>query len=307
MRKRKDAQTNSQSPTTADKGNDQISIQLGGGETPTDTSKIEAPALVPSERANGDAETQGDAAKLAFEEESRGVQPAGAAPVIGSIADDRPGAGAAAAGMVARAISAARSMPLAASITLAVILGATAGSLATAGLSALTGGETSPGVASIQDMRALKESIVRMNTEIGSLKAAIDTSGRSATGQLAKFGDRIDRFERAQAEPAAKLAKITEAVERIERRAATSTATSDTTASLAVLTPPEPVRPAGPPIVDGWVLRGVANGAALIQGRLGVIAVEPGDHLPGLGRIENIRRQDGRWVVVTSKGLIVTR
>jgi hypothetical protein len=35
--------------------------------------------------------------------------------------------------------------------------------------------------------------------------------------------------------------------------------------------------------------------------------VEPGDNLPGLGRIEAIRRQDGRWVVVTSKGVILTR
>ena len=304
MRKRKDAETNPQSPTTADNGGDQIPMQLGCGETPVGTSKIEAPALVPSERANRDAGTPGDVGKLACQEESRGA-PAGAAPVIGRIADDRPGAGA--AGMAARASSAARSMPFAASLTLAAILGATAGSLATAGLWAQPGGETPSRVASIQDMRALNESIVRMNTEIGSLKTAIDTSGRSATAQLAKFGDRIDRFERAQAEPAAKLVKITEAVERIERRAATSTAASDTTASLAVLTPPEPVRPAGPPIVEGWALRGVSNGAALIQGRLGVIAVEPGDRLPGLGRIENIRRQDGRWVVVTSKGLIVTR
>jgi hypothetical protein len=29
--------------------------------------------------------------------------------------------------------------------------------------------------------------------------------------------------------------------------------------------------------------------------------------MPGLGRVEAIRRQDGRWVVVTNKGLIVTR
>jgi hypothetical protein len=28
--------------------------------------------------------------------------------------------------------------------------------------------------------------------------------------------------------------------------------------------------------------------------------------LPGLGRIEAIRRQDGRWVVVTSKGTITS-
>jgi len=29
--------------------------------------------------------------------------------------------------------------------------------------------------------------------------------------------------------------------------------------------------------------------------------------VPGLGRIDAIRRQDGRWVVVTAKGLIVGR
>jgi hypothetical protein len=60
-------------------------------------------------------------------------------------------------------------------------------------------------------------------------------------------------------------------------------------------------------VLEGWVVRSVYNGAALIQGRLGLVAVERGDTLPGLGRIENIRRQDGRWVVVTSKGLILAR
>ena len=35
-----------------------------------------------------------------------------------------------------------------------------------------------------------------------------------------------------------------------------------------------------------------------------------GDALPdlaGVGRVDAIRKQDGRWVVVTSKGLIVSR
>jgi hypothetical protein len=61
-------------------------------------------------------------------------------------------------------------------------------------------------------------------------------------------------------------------------------------------------------VLDGWIVRRVYNGAALIQGRFGgVIEVEPGDNLPGLGRIETIRRQDGRWVVLTSRGMIVAR
>ena len=37
----------------------------------------------------------------------------------------------------------------------------------------------------------------------------------------------------------------------------------------------------------------------------GDIEVEPGTSLPGAGRVEEIRRQDGRWVVVTTKGMIV--
>jgi hypothetical protein len=55
------------------------------------------------------------------------------------------------------------------------------------------------------------------------------------------------------------------------------------------------------------VVRDVRRGIALIEGRYGLIEVETGDTLPGLGRIEGIRKQDGRWIVVTSRGLILAR
>ncbi len=45
----------------------------------------------------------------------------------------------------------------------------------------------------------------------------------------------------------------------------------------------------------------------MIQGRNGILEVLPGEFIPGLGRIEAIRRQDGHWVVMTSRGLIVER
>jgi hypothetical protein len=38
-----------------------------------------------------------------------------------------------------------------------------------------------------------------------------------------------------------------------------------------------------------------------------MLEVYAGDPIPGLGRVDAIRKQDGRWVVVTSKGLIVAR
>ena len=61
------------------------------------------------------------------------------------------------------------------------------------------------------------------------------------------------------------------------------------------------------PTIEGWRLRDVANGGALVEGRSGLYEVYAGDPIPGIGRVDAIRRQDGRWVVVTSKGLIVGR
>ena len=55
------------------------------------------------------------------------------------------------------------------------------------------------------------------------------------------------------------------------------------------------------------MLRRVYDGAALIEGRDGIIEVEPGMVAPGLGRIEASSAQDGRWVVVTSRGLVIGR
>jgi hypothetical protein len=53
-------------------------------------------------------------------------------------------------------------------------------------------------------------------------------------------------------------------------------------------------------------VRDVRRGTALIEGRLGMIEVDAGDVVPGLGRIDAIRKQDGRWVVVTARGLILS-
>jgi hypothetical protein len=63
-----------------------------------------------------------------------------------------------------------------------------------------------------------------------------------------------------------------------------------------------------PPIVDGWVLTSVGRrGNAIVASRNGYYEVYPGDPLPGVGRVQDIRYQSGRWVVVTPKGLIVRR
>ncbi len=65
---------------------------------------------------------------------------------------------------------------------------------------------------------------------------------------------------------------------------------------------------AKPPMVDGWLLRDVYDGVAMIENRnRRLVEVGPGDTLPGAGRVEAIERRGRTWVVVTSKGLITSQ
>src|SRR5262249_62354484 len=109
-----------------------------------------------------------------------------------------------------------------------------------------------------------------------------------------------------QSEPAAKIGEVAEALERLEKRVDALTAREATgSVSAPQSSTADASAPPAPAIVDGWVVRDVYRGAALIQGRrFGLIEVQTGDIVPGIGRIEAIRKQDGRWVVVTPKGII---
>ena len=215
---------------------------------------------------------------------------------------------------------------MAAMVALATVAGALGGALATAGIGKLMAGEPlqESTQASAKDS-ALEASVARIDAEIVALKAGLEHNSKTTTGQLNKASDRLDKVEKAQAEPAAKLAKLSETVDKLRASqasaptaAATPAAAKDVTGSIpqqAAAAAPPATAPAAPPkpemarlpTVEGWVLRDVANGSALIESRRGMYEVYAGDPIPGLGRVDAIRRQDGRWVVVTSKGLIVAR
>lgn len=59
--------------------------------------------------------------------------------------------------------------------------------------------------------------------------------------------------------------------------------------------------------IDGWYIRRVFDGAALLEGKPGIIEVSPGQDVPTLGRIQEIKNDDGRWQVITSKGIVFGR
>jgi hypothetical protein len=191
---------------------------------------------------------------------------------------------------------------LAAALALAAALGAMVGALAAYGLARPSATAAAGGKIGLEEIQALKENIVQARVELAALKLSIDSGTRNAATQFTKISERIDRVERGQTEPAAKLTKVLDALERLSRGETASL--KDATGSIA--SPPGGTSQAGRAgAVEGWVVRDVQRGTALIEGRMGLIEVDQGDVVPGLGRVAAIRKQDGRWVVVTSRGLIM--
>jgi hypothetical protein len=208
---------------------------------------------------------------------------------------------------------------MAAVVAIAASVGAISGALATAGMMHFA----SPAPAQVADTSALESSVARIDADVVALKANVEHTSKTGLGQFNRTNDRLDKLEKAQAEPMAKIAKLSETVDKLRAppaapaQAAAAVPARETTGSIAptqVAAAPAAPAPAALktevgrlPTVEGWVLRDVSNGGALIEGRGGLYEVYAGDPIPGVGRVDAIRRQDGRWVVVTSKGLIVAR
>ncbi|WP_167406958.1 hypothetical protein [Bradyrhizobium forestalis] len=212
---------------------------------------------------------------------------------------------------------------MAAVVAIAACVGAISGALATAGMMRFAAPAQAP--VQVADTSALDASVARIDADLVALKANVEHSAKTGVGQVNRTNDRLDKLEKAQAEPMAKLAKLSETVDKLRATPPAATAQAaaapakETTGSIAptrvatAAAAPAPV-PTAPktevgrlPTIEGWRLRNAANGGALIEGRDGLYEVYPGDPIPGVGRVDAIRRQDGRWVVVTSKGLIVAR
>ena len=199
---------------------------------------------------------------------------------------------------------------IAASVAIALALGGLIGSASTYSLTA-----AAPKADPAEPNRALQVALTQVTKDVAALKTSVEASSKSASTQMAKINERFDRSDKAQADPAAKIAALTESVGRIEKRltaapaaAAPNAAVSrDITGSIpdrtAAAAPKDQAKLA---TLDGWVVREVYRGRALIENRNELYEVMPGADLPGAGKVQTITRQDGRWVVTTQKGLIVS-
>src|SRR5215831_3609638 len=174
-----------------------------------------------------------------------------------------------------------------ATVAIAIAIGATGGTFSALGflqyaqLNQLT--EAAPMPTMVDETRAMWSTVMQLQNEIAVLKATIQADAAHTIGEFLKTDARIDRLDRAQSD---------------YRR-------NDVTASVPAASPQAATQRTS--AVAGWSVRDAYGNTAIIQGRQGTKEVSPGDNIPGLGRIHSIKQQqDGRWVVVTSRGIITS-
>ena len=59
-------------------------------------------------------------------------------------------------------------------------------------------------------------------------------------------------------------------------------------------------------MVTGWTIHDFRNGYVFVANHGEVYQAQLGAPLPGLGPVQSIKRQDGRWIVLTPRGIIVS-
>jgi hypothetical protein len=180
-----------------------------------------------------------------------------------------------------------RFLMLAASVAFAAAFGSFIGSVSGSGLARfIYPAEPVAGVANTADaMHEMKLNLAALS----GIKNDLDSASRNTTSQFAKIADRLDRLDQHAA------------------------MASDTTGSIASQTNMS-VAPAAadvPKLMDrilpDWVVQQVQNGRALVENRYGgVFEVGAGSTLPGVGRVDTIKRQDGQWLVLTERGTIAS-
>jgi hypothetical protein len=183
------------------------------------------------------------------------------------------------------------------------------------------GGQAEPETRRVAaDLRALRGSV-------DGLKDGIERGRQEASQRAGQATDRLDRLQRADQDSASRLAAVAERLERMEKdqnprlgeiaarldriekqlasvptAAAPKAAEPSVTGSVVEKTPPKKAP------IEGWVLREVYDGSALVEGRNRRLReIAPGQTLPGAGKIESIERRGRTWVVVTDRGIITSQ
>jgi len=160
-------------------------------------------------------------------------------------------------------------------------------------------------------LTTLKDDLATLKNTLAAARD-VDRTSSTTISDKTKLAEKIDRLAVTLQDPGKKLTALEERLNRMEGQIMAGLNNIATAKPAAPAPAPAPesepaLKPAKAEPVDGWVLREVYNGSALVEGRnRGLYEVMPGNMIPGVGRVEAIERRGARWVVVTDKGFIST-
>jgi len=193
---------------------------------------------------------------------------------------------------------------LAASVAFAAAFGSFVGSVSGSGLARLifppAAPTAAPTVGTENTLAAMHEIKLGL-AGIAAIKANLENVTRNAASQYAKIVDRLDRIDQRSAAAIDTTASLPPAM---LSGAPLSAAPPDTPAAVPPSTESAKLTDR---VLQDWIVHDVRNGRALVESRYGgLFAVAAGSVLPGIGRVDMIKRQDGHWVVLTARGTIVS-
>ncbi len=189
----------------------------------------------------------------------------------------------------------------------------------------------------------LAADIAQLHTVLADLRASTDVARKEAASRSTALGERLAQVDKSLNGKISALGERLEQVERdhntrlsglaaqLDRRAAAASAAAKTeptqtgsigeparaveakpevkVADAKVSEPkPKPAASDKPPVIEGWALRDVYEGTAILENRRRrLVEVAPGDVIPGVGRVEGVERHGREWVVVTRQGLVTAQ
>lgn len=180
-----------------------------------------------------------------------------------------------------------------------------------------TSATTSTEIRNLRDTVAqLRRQVSGVSETLDGLRTAVDLSSKATTDRFGRFADNLDRIERVSSSSTAKLDKLAQAQAGLSALAnsqpqppalsmpmvASAASSGDSTGSVS---PPESAS-VPKKVVKGWFVRQAYEGIAILQGPNGVVEAVLGQQVPGLGHIDEIKNENGRLVVLSSAGAILS-
>jgi hypothetical protein len=171
-------------------------------------------------------------------------------------------------------------------------------------------------VAASTEIRNLRETVAQLRKQMSGvsdnldgLRTAVDQSSKATNDRFGRFGENLDRIERVSSSSTVKLDKLAQAQAQAPTPVASQTQPMPMMASVPAPEVTGSVSPsermsAPRKTIKGWSVRQAYEGIAILQGPNGVVEAVLGQQVPGLGRIEEIKNENGRLVVESSGGVI---